>query len=223
MPTKGTLILVPAYNAAKYLPELIPRVLKFVEPDHFLVVNDGSADSTADILRQSGVAHINFGENQGKGVALKAGFRYAMEHEFRSVLTIDADLQHLPEEIPRFLEKDDGQHVIMGTRHLTLKVMPPERWLTNNLTSIIISIFSCARVRDSQSGYRLMPTWLLERIPMGASAYDLESQMLFNAGAVECPIDEVPVTTVYEGSHSYINPFIDSGRFVRQIWQRIWA
>jgi glycosyltransferase involved in cell wall biosynthesis len=223
MPTKGTLILIPAYNAARYLPELIPRVLKSVAPDHFLIVNDGSSDNTAEILEQSGVTHINFGANRGKGEALKAGFQYAIDHGFRSVLTIDADLQHLPEEIPRFLERDDGLRVIMGTRHITLKVMPPERWLTNNLTSIIISIFSCARVRDSQSGYRLMPTWLLERIPMDASAYDLESQMLFNAGAVECPIDEVPVTTVYEGSHSYINPFIDSGRFIRQIWHRIWA
>ncbi|MBU8933074.1 MAG: glycosyltransferase family 2 protein [candidate division Zixibacteria bacterium] len=217
------LVLIPAYNAEKYLDELVPRCLKYVCDSNLLLVNDGSTDDTLEVLRRLGVKYISFSENRGKGAALMAGFEYAIKEGYRSVLTIDADLQHLPEEIPRFFALDNGRRLIVGTRHMTLKIMPLARWLTNNLTSMIISIFSTQRVRDSQSGFRLIPTDVLRSIPLGSVRYDFESEMLFSAGAAGVTMAEVPISTVYEGSHSYINPFVDTGRFVRQIWKRIWA
>jgi glycosyltransferase involved in cell wall biosynthesis len=219
----STLVLVPAYNAAKYLPDLIPRCRQFVCDDNLLIVNDGSTDNTLAILKETGVNYISFPQNKGKGAALKAGFDYAVKHKFRSVLTIDADLQHLPEEIPRFFALDNGHRLIMGTRNIDRSIMPWDRWITNNLTSIIISVFSSQRVRDSQSGFRLIPVSVLTAIPLGTIKYDLESEMLFKAGALGCEIAEVPISTIYEGSHSFINPYKDTLRFVRQIWRRIWA
>jgi glycosyltransferase involved in cell wall biosynthesis len=129
-----------------------------------LFVNDGSTDDTLDVLKSEDVSYISFTENRGKGAALQAGFCYAQEQGYRSVLTIDSDLQHLPEEIPRFLAADDGNTLIVGTRSIRLKQMPFERWLSNNLCSLIISIFSTQRVRDSQSGFRLIPTSALKAI-----------------------------------------------------------
>lgn len=151
-----------------------------------------------------------------------SGFDYAIKKQFRSVLTIDADLQHLPEEIPRFFALDNGRRLIVGTRNMNLKNMPFERWLTNNLTSMIISVFSTQRVRDSQSGFRLLPTEILKEILLKSVGYDFESEMLFKAGALGCIIVEVPISTIYEGSTSYINPLLDTTRFIRQIWKRIW-
>ena len=217
------LILVPAYNAARYLPELIVRIKKYVCDEHLLIINDGSTDESASILKEHNVNHISFGQNRGKGAALMAGFDYAMKQGYRSVLTIDADLQHRPEEIPRFFALDNGQRVIIGTRHIALRDMPFARWLTNNLTSLIISIFSTQRVRDSQSGFRLIPISLLKAIQLKTVNYDFESEMLFKAGAVGCPIVEAPISTVYEGSHSYINPLVDTLRFIRQIFKRVWG
>ncbi len=219
----AVLVLVPAYNAGRYLDELIRRCREYVCEENLLIVNDGSTDNTLDILKSSGVKHISFPQNRGKGAALMAGFAYAIKEGYRSVLTIDADLQHLPEEIPRFFAQDNGRRIVIGTRHISLSIMPFARWLTNNVTSLIISVFSSQRVRDSQSGYRLIPTTVLRAISLETINYDLESEMLFKAGAGGCRIVEVPVSTVYEGSHSYINPFIDTGRFIRQIWRRIWA
>ena len=219
----STLVLVPAYNAASHLGELIPRLRKYVCDDNLLFVNDGSSDSTPELLKENGVRFINFPQNRGKGAALMAGFNYAMENNYRSVLTIDADLQHLPEEIPRFYALDNGLRLRMGTRKMNLKIMPFDRWLTNNLTSMIISVFSTQRVRDSQSGFRLIPTEVLRSIRLKTVSYDFESEMLFKAGAIGCTIAEVPISTVYEGSASYINPLRDTGRFIRQIWKRIWA
>lgn len=217
------LVLVPAYNAAGYLPELIVRIKKYVCDEHLLIINDGSTDESAAILKEHNVKHISFGQNCGKGAALKAGFEYAIKHGYRSVLTIDADLQHLPEEIPRFFALDNGQRVIIGTRHIALKDMPFARWLSNNLTSLIISIFSSQRVRDSQSGFRLIPVSLLKEVQLKTVNYDFESEILFKAGAVGCPMVEVPISTVYEGSHSYINPLLDTLRFIRQIFKRVWG
>ncbi|MHC4628057.1 MAG: glycosyltransferase family 2 protein [Planctomycetota bacterium] len=219
----SVLVLIPAYNAALHLPELISRLSQYVCSDNLLIVNDGSTDGTLDIIREQEVNYICFSQNKGKGAALMAGFEHAVKCGYRSVLTLDADLQHLPEEVCRFYAVDDGRHVVVGTRRMSLRNMPFDRWLTNNLTSIIISIFSRARVRDSQSGFRLIPTRLLRAISLKTVDYDFESEMLFKAGALGFGMAEVPITTVYEGSRSYINPFKDTLRFVRQIWKRIWA
>ncbi len=218
-----TLVLVPAFNASRYLPELLTRLRQYVCEEHFLIVDDGSTDGTLRILKENNVNYVSFRQNRGKGAALMAGFEYAIRQGYRSVLTIDADLQHLPEEIPRFFALDNGQRVIVGTRHITLRQMPFARWLTNNLTSIIISIFSNQRVRDSQSGFRLTPTSVLRAIQLKTVNYDFESEMLFKAGALGCPIVEAHISTVYEGSHSYINPLVDTLRFIKQIFKRVWA
>ena len=220
---RGVLVVVPAYNAAGYLPELVERISKSVGSNNLLIINDGSTDQTLDSLKQLKVNYISFSANRGKGAALTAGFDYAVRHGYRSVLTLDADLQHLPEEIPGFFAADNGRRLIIGTRRMNLRVMPFARWLTNNLTSLIISVFSTSRVRDSQSGFRLIPTSVLRAIPLRTVRYDFESEMLFMAGALHCPVAELPISTVYEESRSYINPFKDTLRFIRLIWRRIWA
>ncbi|MFZ1684386.1 MAG: glycosyltransferase family 2 protein [Candidatus Zixiibacteriota bacterium] len=217
------LVLVPVYNASHYLPELIPRIRNFVANENLLFVNDGSTDDSLEILKKEQVHILSFDINQGKGAALKAGFEYAIAHNYRSVLTIDSDLQHLPEELPRFLARDNGESLVLGTRQIDREIMPFDRWLTNNLTSLIISVFSRQRVRDSQSGYRLIPVSFIKVLPLHTISYDLESEMLFKAGAAGCAISEVPISTIYDGSHSFINPLSETLRFVRQIWRRIWV
>jgi len=218
----SALVVVPAYNAARFLPELIPRLRQFVCDDNLLVVNDGSTDDTLEVLQQKGLNYISFPRNRGKGAALAAAFDYAVTKGYRSVLAIDADLQHLPEEIPRFFAADNGRRVVIGTRRIALAIMPFDRWLTNNLTSLIVSIFSTQRVRDSQSGFRLVPCSALRAIRLKTARYDFESEMLFKLGAVGCPIAEVPISTVYADTPSFIHPLRDTLRFIRQIWRRIW-
>jgi glycosyltransferase involved in cell wall biosynthesis len=220
---KKVLVVVPVFNASRWLPQLIERCRKVVDESRLLFVNDGSTDDSLAILKEQDVNYLSFVENQGKGAALKAGFNYAVAHGFDAVLTLDADLQHLPEEIPRFLAANDGKRLLIGTRRIETGTMPVERWFINNLTSLVISVFSGRRVRDSQSGYRLIPVWLLRAIRLESVRYDSESEILFKAGALGCTVAEIPVSTIYEGSHSYIHPFKDSLRFVRQVWHCIWS
>ena len=175
----SALVLVPAYNAARYLPDLIPRLRTYVCDENLLVVNDGSEDDTEALLNRLGVRHLTHTVNRGKGAALMTGFDYALENGYRSVLTIDADLQHLPEEVPRFFARDDGDTIVIGTRTIHRSIMPFDRWFINNLTSLIISVFSAQRVRDSQSGYRLIPTSALRALKLRTVNYDFESDVLY--------------------------------------------
>ncbi|MFZ5981330.1 MAG: glycosyltransferase family 2 protein [Candidatus Zixiibacteriota bacterium] len=216
------LVVVPAYNAAQHLPELIARCRRILGDNDLLFVNDGSTDASLDILKREGVSYITYLDNRGKGAALQTAFAYALEQDYRSVLTLDADLQHPPEEIPDFIRADNGRTVLVGTRRMNLKIMPFGRWLSNNLTSIIVSVFSSARVRDSQSGFRLIPVEALRLVPLKCVGYDFESELLFKIGALGYPVSEVPISTIYDGSRSFINPYKDTLRFIRQIWKRIW-
>ncbi|MFH1701363.1 MAG: glycosyltransferase family 2 protein [Candidatus Zixiibacteriota bacterium] len=216
------LLLIPAYNAAKYIPELIRRVSPYFKDESILIINDGSTDTTQIEIDKLQCHKINFPENLGKGVALKRGFEFAVAHGCDAVITIDSDLQHRPEHLPAFLEAYDDADILIGTRDINPRLMPYDRLLTNNLTSIIISIFGSIRIRDSQSGYRLIKTSVLKRLCLTSSRYDTESEMLFQSGYLGFTTGEVAIDTVYEGSHSFINPFKDTTRFIRQIWKRIW-
>lgn len=220
-PQPQILILIPAYNAAQYLSELVKRIRQAVPGTEILIINDGSSDRTAQLLPALGTAYLDNLPNQGKGFTLKRGADYALEKGYRHIVTIDADLQHLPEEIPRLLEKTERSDIVIGTRKITLRVMPFARWLTNNLTSIIISVFSGQRVRDSQSGFRLIATKILAQTKVQSIKYDYESEILFQAGALGARIGEAAISTVYGGAQSYINPLKDTGRFIRLIWRRI--
>ena len=219
--SKKTLVLIPAFNAGKYLIELVNRITHSVPEAEILIINDGSSDNTEEILSTLNIPTLTNDPNRGKGFTLQRGFDYAVKNGYDYVITIDADLQHAPEEIPRFLDIAKKYDVIMGTRDIDLSIMPFARWLTNNLTSLLVSIFAGRRVRDSQSGYRMFKVNKLERFQTRSFRYDYESEMLMQTGLIGAKIGEARVTTIYEGSESSINPFRDTLRFIRLLWQKL--
>lgn len=221
---KTFLVLIPAYNAGLTISELIEKTSKFVDKSNILVIDDGSEDQTFAIAQKAGAVVLKHETNKGKGEALKTGFKYAQKKDYEALFTIDADLQHDPSSIRDFLQKANQNFsgIIIGTREINLKKMPLARWLTNNLCSAILSIFSGQKIRDSQSGYRLISTQVLKRIKLKAKKYDLESEILVKAGRSGFKIDSVPIPTIYRGSKSFINPFVDTGRFIRIMWRSIW-
>ena len=100
MTAKSIVVLVPAYNAAGTLPELVERCKQADPGLPVVVVNDGSTDTTARVLGELDVVALSHPQNRGKGGALKTGFDYAAEQGYEAVITLDADLQHAPESIP---------------------------------------------------------------------------------------------------------------------------
>jgi hypothetical protein len=100
--------------------------------------------------------------------------------------------------------------------------MPFARWLTNNLSSVIVSVLSGQSIRDSQSGYRLISTDVLKNVKLESKKYDLEPELLIKASRKGFRIDEVPIRTIYTGGESFINPFVDTGRFIKLMWRSLW-
>ena len=220
--TPNLLIIVPAYNAAQYIPRLMEKLTAYFPPRQILLINDGSTDDSETLLRTLDCHTISYPDNRGKGAALKTGFDFALKGGYDAVITIDADLQHKPDHLHAFVEKYGAADILIGTRTIHPSLMPLDRLLTNNLTSVIISIFGSTRMRDSQSGYRMIKCGVLRRLRLTSARYDTESEILFQSGYLGFKADEVPIETVYEGSHSFINPFKDTTRFIRQIWKRLW-
>lgn len=218
-----TAVIVPAFNAGSTILELIKRITELVNSEDVVVIDDGSVDQTYNLAQSTGVVVLKHDVNRGKGEALKTGFGYIMNRDYSAVITIDADLQHPPESIPDFKKKAAGfPGILIGTRKRNLKIMPMHRWLSNTLTSAIVSILCGTTVRDSQSGYRLIPVRVLKEVQLKFSKYEMESEILIKAARKGFPIGEVPIGTIYQGGKSFINPLADTGRFIKLMWKSLW-
>ncbi|TET78680.1 glycosyltransferase family 2 protein [candidate division TA06 bacterium] len=215
--------LIPAYNEEKNLPHLLSRLP--CEKKNIIVVDDGSNDSTAAVAAKCGVTVLRQEKNLGKGAAQRRGFEYLKDEPYDGVITIDADGQHDPALIPQFLKKarDGNYDIVIGARMLEPTTsMPLIRLLTNLTTSLVVSLMSGQRIRDSQSGYRYLSARVIRNIPLTTSRYQTESEVLIKAGRQGYRIGEMPISTIYSGQKSNINKFTDTLRFIGLSIKSLW-
>lgn len=220
--TINTLLIIPVYNSSAYLEELIERLAGQFDSEHILFLNDGSTDGSLEIFKKSNSHYLSFDKNRGKGAVLIEGFNYAIKHKYDYVITMDSDLQHRPEEIPRFIDRAGGVGIVVGNREISGSNMPPLRRLSNWLTSALISIFSRINISDSQCGFRLISLNSLSRLRLNSGGFQLESELLLKAGMAGEKVTQVPISTVYNNAPSSINHLGDTLKFIGQIWRRIW-
>lgn len=208
------LVIIPALNAAKTLNALISQVKHLYPNLDILIIDDGSSDESGTIARAAGATVLTHNHNRGKGEALKAGFAYTVAHDYDAIITLDADLQHDPAEIQRFLNAfSDDRTILVGIRRRD-KTMPFARKVSNSLTSFVSSVFCGVRILDSQSGYRLIPTAVLKNITLSSSRFDLEPELLIKAARAGYDVKSVEISTIYNAGRSWINPPIDTIRFL---------
>ena len=205
--------LVPAYQAAAKLGDVLRRLAALERPPVVLVVDDGSRDATAEVARQHGVRVLAFTVNRGKGHALLAGFA-ALRDEFDAVVTLDADGQHPPECLPGFVRAAEaGADLVLGARARTPD-MPFARRFANGFSSGWATWLAGQHVTDSQCGYRLHSRRLLERTPLTPGRYEVETEMVVRAARLGFRIAEVEVPTIYGGERSQVHAFRDVPRIV---------
>jgi glycosyltransferase involved in cell wall biosynthesis len=203
--------LVPAYQAAPFLAEVLARIQALEHAPHILVVDDGSRDATAEVARQFGVELISFAGNRGKGVALVEGF--GALRAFDAVVTLDADGQHPPECVPAFVRAaEDGADVVLGRRERA-RNMPPLRRFANAVSSAWASAVAGQTIHDSQCGYRLFRRAVLERTPLTSGRYEVETEMAVRAARLGFRIAQVTIPTVY-GAESHLRLTRDVPRIV---------
>jgi glycosyltransferase involved in cell wall biosynthesis len=209
--------VIPAYNEEVHVCAVVERVR--AQLDRVLVVDDGSSDATAARARQGGAEVIHHPQNLGKGESIQTGLRrWLAPNDIEFVLLLDADGQHLPEEISRFFAAaatSNGAGLFVGSRMNDVREMPLVRRMVNRYMSHRISRVCGQEVPDTQCGYRLIARALLPHLLEGASRFDYETEMLIVASRRGFRIVSVPISTVYADEKSSIHPVRDTIRFFR--------
>lgn len=211
--TAPILAVIPAHDEG-------PRIAGVVEGAavHLpvLVVDDGSADDTAERARAAGATVLEQRPNRGKGAALRAGFGWALANGCDGVLTLDADGQHDPSEIPLFLDAwaRTGADLVIGRR--SFRRMPLVRRLSNVLGGRVFSWAVGREIPDNQSGYRLLGRRLIDRVSDSREGgFEFEVEMITTCIRMGGRIEWVPIRTIYAGERSHIRPWQHLRSFLR--------
>jgi len=208
-------VVIPAYNEEKR----IGAVLSATDclGLEVLVVDDGSRDGTASVARTHSCHLVAHPVNKGKGAAIRTAIAWVLERGFDAAVFLDADGQHLPAEVDRFVSEFEasGADLIVGSRMHDNAAMPTVRKLSNRTSSALVSLLAGTRVADSQSGFRLLSAPLLEKMKTrGGERFDFESEMIIDAARGGAKYREVPISCIYGDKKSHYHPLRDSAEFL---------
>jgi glycosyltransferase involved in cell wall biosynthesis len=213
--------LIPGYNEAPRIGHVVETARRFLP---VLVVDDGSTDATGAVAAEAGAFVIRQEPNQGKGAALRAGYRRALADGAEAIITLDADGQHDPAEIADFLDvwsragPGDRPGLVIGARDF--RSMPPVRRLSNTLGRWAFSSAVGRAIPDNQSGYRLVSRRLAEATLASSEAgFALEVEQITTCIRMGGRIEWLPIRTIYAGAPSHIRPIEHLREFVRIVRQ----
>lgn len=210
-------IIIPTYNNERTLKRVIEGVLGY--SNNLIVVNDGSTDTTKDILNSyTGIEVLHLPKNRGKGVALRTGFRYAIEKGYDFAITIDSDGQHYPDDIPVFinyLERTDNRDVLLiGARNMNQEGVPGKSSFGNKFSNFWFWFETGVKLQDTQSGYRLYPLHIIKNRKFFTTKFEFEIEVIVKLAWLGVHVINVPVKVLYDPAErvSHFRPFKDFTR-----------
>lgn len=212
-------IAIPAYQAAPSVGDVVRRCRRVLPT--VLVVDDGSDDDTSAEARRAGAEVVRLPVNRGKGDALEKAFGELFDRGFEAVVTVDADGQHLPEEIPVLLaaEQEEDADLVLGTRDHLFAEMGRARRTGNRLSSRAISLVAGQALDDIQTGFRLYRRRLIEAVGFPEPRFEAESAVVIRAARGGFRIVTVPVRLGFADGRttSHYRPLIDSLRIAAAV------
>jgi len=191
-------VIIAAYNEEKHIGNVINDVKKFC--NNVIVVDDGSKDNTYDIAKNHGAIALKHIINLGKGAAVKTGADYAIKNGANIIILVDADGQHEPKEIPKFLKSIEGKDIVFGYRKFTKK-MPFILRFGNNFINTMTKILYHIDLKDTQCGYRALTAKAYKKTRWESTGYPMESEMIANAGRNKLKYSEIPIETIYSDKY----------------------
>lgn len=204
---------IPAYQAGLSVAAVVEGTRQQLA--EVLVVDDGSDDDTAAAAAEAGAEVISLPVNQGKGNALRVAFETLFGRGREAVVTLDADGQHLPEEIPKLLQGwRDGADLVLGSRDHLFAEMSLLRRVSNRLSSGAISLVAGARLADVQTGFRLYGRNLIQTIGFPEPRFQAESAVVVRAVRNGFRVKAAPVRLGFADGRttSHYRPLLDSLR-----------
>lgn len=210
--TPSIAALIPAYNCADRVGRVVAGIRAYV-PD-VLVVDDGSADATGAAAREAGARLVVHPENRGKGPAIRSGLTVLLGEPHSSILMLDADGQHAPDDAPAFLAAAGGADLVLGNRLWQPEAIPAKRFWTNFIGTRALQLMSGFPLEDSQCGYRLVSSAFLRRMGLVGNRYSVDTEIIVRAGKLRARFAHVPVKVIYAGAASHYRPVWDTVHIV---------
>ena len=227
----GVAIVIPAFNEARTIGGLAAECLALPGRPRVIVVDDGSTDTTAVRAAEAGAELLPQGTNRGKGDSLRRGMRAALAGGAAWIVTLDADGQHRPDDVPLLLAAAAAWpgHVVIGARRGSgADRVPRARRIANRVADFWVSWAARQPVPDSQSGFRVYPAALVAVLVGGgrrAEHFAFESEALIEAGRRGFGVVAVPIPAIYSPAlrPSHFRPVVDIARIVRMVAARLLA
>jgi len=195
---KKTFAIIPAHNEQKHINSVVKGTKKYV--DEVIVVDDGSKDKTKEIAIKSKAIVLRHLVNLGKGASLKTGCEYAVKNKADILIVIDADAQHDPHEIPKFLESIKSHDIVLAYRKLNKDmpfVLKFGNWVINKTIKFLYGI----KIKDSQCGYRAFTAKAYKKLSWKASDYSMESEIIAKLGKCRLSYCEIQIDTIYSDKY----------------------
>ena len=217
------LVVIPCYNEEVSIGSVVLRALTYT--DQVVVVDDGSADRTAEVARLAGAEVVRHGVNRGKGAGVRTAFEYARKHDADVLVLIDGDGQHDPEEIPQLIapilngEADmvNGSRFLVKHRHH----VPAYRRIGQDVLTLATNAGSGHRLTDSQNGFRAFARKTFGCFTFGENGMGIESEMLMDAAKARLRIKEVPIDVRYDVAGSTFNPIVHGFSVLGSVFKAI--
>ena len=210
--------VIPCLNEQEAIASLVAAVRPYLPT--ILVVDDGSTDRSAALAQEAGAEVLRHPTTRGKGAALQTGWQCARARRFQWALALDGDGQHSPDDIPAFLQCAERNSValVVGNRMTDAASMPPLRRFVNGWMSRRLSHTAGRVLPDSQCGFRLMNLDAWSALPITATHFEIESEVLLAFVAAGHAVEFVPIRVIYKNEQSKIHPLRDAVR-----WFRWWS
>jgi glycosyltransferase involved in cell wall biosynthesis len=195
--------VMPAVNEEEIISKLVNQTKKYV--DEVVIIDDGSIDKTSELAKKTGATVLRHEINLGKGAALKTGCDYAFKQGANIILNLDADGQHNPKDIPKFLKALKSTDLVHGSRQFNNN-MPFIKRAWNFGISRVFSVLYGVEVYDQQCGFRAFTADTYRNIRWRSTDYLVETEILVNLLKSKLNLKEVSIETIYIKEHRGVSP-----------------